>query len=127
MSRYTDLNVDMIFALAGWNKDARLGVYEEFIGRYDLVAEFTEFCRAKAETERSDEEVDEDEANLGLLCPQCRLPYNGDHRQSHKMDCDIGRVGPQAYRDHVCPEMGAYYRHVVRYVEEVCNGEEEAQ
>jgi hypothetical protein len=132
MSRFTDLNADMIFALAGWNKDSRLRVYEEFIERYNLIAEFTEFCRTKAEGGRSDDEVDEDETNLwhdagAPLCPHCRVPYNGDLRQSHKMGCCIGHVGPQAYLDHVCPEMGAYYRNVVRYVKEVCNGEEEAQ
>lgn len=127
MSRYTDLNVDMIFALAGWNKDARLGMYEEFIGGRNLVEAFTDFCRDKAEAERSEDEIDEDEeaaweAAGAPLCPQCRLPF-----PAHKMACDIGRVGPKAYAEHVCPEMGAYYRHVVRYVEEVRDGEEEAQ
>lgn len=60
MSRYTDLDLDEIIELTGWDEDSLLHLSKSFIRQRGLLSEFTDFCREWAEDEMKDNERLED-------------------------------------------------------------------
>lgn len=122
-TRYSDVGLDEMVAMTGWNDQILLSLYANFVAERQLLDEFTDWCRAQAEMERTDEEIEQDEEAAweeagGPICPQCGVVYTGVWTQSHKMDCSIGRMTTSRLSD--LPEQlpeGDYRDRVQRYVD----------
>lgn len=126
MSRFTDMPIEDIVAMSGWSKDTVLSLCANFIEQQKLTDEFTDFCRARAEEELTDDEEAAWEEAGGPICPQCGVPYKGVWNHAHKMDCSIGRT-PLSRLDELPDELhpGEYKERVRRYVSEIPVGEDE--
>lgn len=125
MSRFDDLSFDAIAKRAGWKDASVLTLYSWFLNERNLMDEFTDFCRTKAEEELTDDERLEDEQAAweeagGPICPQCGVTYTGVWNLSHKMDCSIGRTPLDKLRDVAgYLPMGAYRDRAQRYLDKV--------
>lgn len=63
MSRYTDAKLDEIIEMAGWGDTSLLLLALSFIKHNKEADKFESYCRAQAEAELSEEEIEEDKAD----------------------------------------------------------------